>query len=119
MCATQLIDEWFNKPNCIAAIKVDLVLCCHLSIGTNKLHIEKCMAGDGTVNKVCKCSKGNTAKKLVRYCYQSIPVIELALLDKGIHKYLLYLLLPMQLLIGKPLTLLDALLMRTETNKNG
>ena len=45
-------------------------------------------------------------------------MIKLALLDGDIYKYLLYLLLFMQFVMGKPVTLLDTLLTKTESNEN-
>ena len=79
--------------------------------------LKKGVVGDAMVKEVEKCFKGNTIKKMVRTFCRSILMMELALLDKDICEYLLYLLLSMQLAMAKPLKTLDTLLIQTNTNE--
>ena len=57
--------------------------------------------GGGTIRDIQICLKGNMVRKLVYTFCCLIPVIKLALLDKDICKYLLYLLLSMKLAMAK------------------
>ena len=72
----------------------------------------------GTGKEIHKKIKWDTIKELACPFHCLIPVRNLSILDEDIREYLLYTLFSMQYAMGNQLKLPDALLTRTESNKD-